>query len=196
MKTLRGMDRCDILFYAFTLAAISLLYFLIFDDMPIYGDAWGYGYNCAHWISDNGLPLVPSGTGRGETAGGHTAFYFWIWAVLMKVFGNTVKVAHLLPSLFAFFAVAGTYRLGRDLGGRVPGILSGIAILVSPLFLTQAFRPLPISAVMAASVWSLLYYHRKAVLPGNNSLDFRSDDEGTGFGNPCCIHCSGTLLFQ
>jgi hypothetical protein len=51
------------------------------------------------------------GTGRGETAGGHAAFYFWIWAVLMKVFGNTVKVAHILPSLSAFLAVAGTYRL-------------------------------------------------------------------------------------
>lgn len=161
LKTLYGMDRYNFLFYGLTLAAVSLLYLLIFDDMPVYGDAWGYGYNCARWFSDNGLPLVSSGTGRGETAGGHAAFYFWIWAVLMKVFGNTVKVAHILPSLSAFLAVAGTYRLGKDLGGRIAGILSGTAILLSPLFLAQAFRPLPVSAAMAASVWSLFYYRRK-----------------------------------
>lgn len=161
MKAFYRADKCDILFCGLMLITITMLYFLIFADMPIYGDAWGYGYNCARWVSDNGLPLISSGTGRGETAGGHVTFYFWMWAVLMKTIGNTVMVAHILPSIFAFFAVIGTYRLGRDLGGRMLGIMSGVAILVSPLFLAQAFRPLPISAAMAASVWSLLFYQRK-----------------------------------
>jgi len=139
---------------------VSLLYLLVFADMPIYGDAWGYGYNSSRWISENGMPLLPSGTGRGENAGGHAAFYFWMWAVLMRLMGDSVEVAHLLPALFAFMTVAGTYRLGRELSGRTLGVLAGTAVLISPIFLAQAFRPLPISAAMAASVWSLLMYRR------------------------------------
>ena len=154
-------DRTDILFYGLALLTVSLLYLFFFSDLPIYGDAWGYGYNCANWIADNGLPLIPSGTGRGETAGGHVAFYFWMWAAAMRVFGNTVKIAHLLPAVFSFLAVAGTYRLGRELAGKAMGIACGIALLVSPIFLSQAFRPLPIAAVMAASVWSLFFYKRE-----------------------------------
>ncbi|MCK5115116.1 MAG: glycosyltransferase family 39 protein [Candidatus Aegiribacteria sp.] len=154
-------DRTDILFYGLILLTISLLYLFFFSDLPIYGDAWGYGYNCANWIADNGLQLIPSGTGRGETAGGHVAFYFWMWAAAMRVFGNTVKTAHLLPAVFSFLAIAGTYRLGRELAGRAMGVVCGIALLVSPLFLSQAFRPLPIAAVMAASVWSLFFYKRE-----------------------------------
>lgn len=160
MKT----DRTDILFYGLTLLTVSLLYLLLYSDLPIYGDAWGYGYSCANWIADNGLQLIPSGTGRGETAGGHVAFYFWMWAAAMRVFGHTVKIAHLLPAVFSFLAIAGTYRLGRELAGRAMGIACGIALLVSPLFLSQAFRPLPIAAVMAASVWSLFFYRRRKYL--------------------------------
>ena len=157
-------DRSDLLFYGLTLLAVSLLYLFFYSDLPIYGDAWGYGYHCADWIANNGLQLIPSGAGRGETAGGHAAFYFWLWAAFMRVFGNTARVAHLLPSLFSFLAIAGTYRLGRELAGKAMGITCGIALLVSPLFLAQAFRPLPIAAAMAASVWSLFFYRHEKYL--------------------------------
>lgn len=163
-RTLAGEGWRDLLFYGFTLAAVGLLYLLVFADVPIYGDAWGYGYNCARWISDNGMQLLPSGTGRGETAGGHAAFYFWMWGGLMHLLGDSVAVAHLLPAFFVFLTIAGTYRLGRELSGRTLGVLAGIALLVSPIFIAQAFRPLPIAAAMAASVWSLLAYRRKRYL--------------------------------
>ena len=106
---------------------VSLLYLFFFFGLPIYGDACGCGYNYANWIVDNGFPLIPSGIGRGETAGGHTAFYFWMWAVAMRFFGNTVETAHLLPALFSMFAIAGTYKLGRELVGKAMGIAGGIS---------------------------------------------------------------------
>lgn len=159
-STIPAEGRRDLLFYGLALAAVCLLYLLVFSDMPIYGDAWGYGYNSSRWISENGMPLLPSGTGRGENAGGHAAFFFWMWAGLMRLLGDSVQVAHLLPALFAFLTVAGTYRLGRELSGRTLGVFAGAAVLVSPIFLAQAFRPLPISAAMAATVWSLLMYRR------------------------------------
>ncbi|MCD6588388.1 MAG: glycosyltransferase family 39 protein [Candidatus Fermentibacteraceae bacterium] len=148
------------LFPVLTLVAVSILYLFVYSSVPVYGDAWGYGYKCASWLSHNGLPLIPSGTGRGETAGGHAAFYFWLWALFMKVFGSSIFTAHLLPAVFTYFAVTGTYSLGRDLGGKLTGTLSGAALLASPLFLAQAFRPLPIAAVMAMSVWGLFFYNR------------------------------------
>lgn len=157
MKT----DKNDILFYSFALLSVFFLYFFFYSDLPIYGDAWGYGYACSSWIADNSLQLIPSGTGRGETAGGHVTFYFWMWAAVIKFLGNSVKIAHLLPAIFSFLTIAGTYRLARELGGRAMGIACGIALLVSPLFLSQAFRALPIAAVMAPSVWSLFFYVRK-----------------------------------
>ena len=153
--------REDLVFYCLAFAAVGLLYLLVFADVPIYGDAWGYGYNCSRWISENGMPLLPSGAGRGESAGGHAAFYFWMWGGLMRLLGDTVAVAHLLPAIFAFLTVAGSYRLGRELSGRTLGVFAGATVLASPLFLAQAFRALPISAAMAATVWSLLLYRQK-----------------------------------
>lgn len=155
-----GTNWFNLLFYLTALFTVSLLYVLFYADVPIYGDAWGYGYNCANWIANNGLPLIPSGTGRGETAGGHTAFYFWMWAVLIRVFGNSVKVAHLLPAVFSYLAIAGTYRLGREISGKALAVTSSIALLASPLFLAQSFRALPIAAAMAAAVWSIFFYSK------------------------------------
>ncbi|HOP27486.1 MAG TPA: hypothetical protein PLM22_09860 [Candidatus Sabulitectum sp.] len=154
------------------LASVAVLYLLVYSDMPIYGDAWGYGYNCARWISDNGLPLVPSGTGRGETAMGHGAFYFWMWAVTMKVFGNTVSIAHLLPAVFTFITLAGMGKLADDLGGRELSVLSTIALLASPLFLAQTFRPLPIAAGMAGSVWGLYFFRGGRYLQASAAMVF------------------------
>ncbi|MCD4708532.1 MAG: glycosyltransferase family 39 protein [Candidatus Sabulitectum sp.] len=157
-------DRTDLLFYGLVLLVVSLMYLLFYAEIPIYGDAWGYGYSSANWIAENGLPFVPTGTGKGNTACGHFTVYFWLWAVLMRVAGDSVRVAHLLPAVFSFLAVAGTYRLSRDIGGKTMGVFAGIALLVSPLFLAQAFRPLPIAAVMAASIWSLFFYRREKYL--------------------------------
>ncbi len=162
----------DRIFILAVMAAVALLYLLVFADMPLYGDAWGYGYNCAAWLSENGLPLVPSGTDRGETAGGHAAFYFWLWAVMMKIMGDSTATAHLLPAVFTFLAVIGTWKLGKDLGGRLLGILSGTALLVSPLTMAQAFRSLPIAAVMAASAWALHFYAVKKYGPASAAMIF------------------------
>jgi len=160
------------LFPVLALIAVSALYLFVYSGIPVYGDAWGYGYKCASWLSNNGLPLIPSGTGRGETAGGHAAFYFWLWAVFMKVFGSSTFTAHLLPAIFTYLAVTGTYRLGKDIGGTLTGTLSGVALLASPLFLAQAFRPLPIAAVMAMSVWGLFFYNRNQYIRASAMMIF------------------------
>jgi len=145
-------------------AAYGLLLYALLSSLPLFGDAVGYAYRTADWIARSGMSLVPSGTGRGAQAMGHPAAYFWIWALLMRVFGDTVRVAHLLPALFAALAVFSTWLLASRMAGRAAGAWAALSLGVSPLFLAQAMQPLqdvPFAAFAALSMWS---FHRRRPL--------------------------------
>lgn len=136
--------------------------YLLSLSVPVFGDAYAYGYRSARWMSENGLAFVPQGTERGAQAMGHPSLFFWLWAVLMFVFGDTMAVTRLLPALGTLMALTGTYLLARDLArSRWAGFLSAAALLVSPLFITQSFRPMPDSAMVACVAWSLYFYRSK-----------------------------------
>lgn len=138
--------------------SLSLLWF---GSVPLFGDEIGYGYSTASWIARNSLALVPAGTGRGEMGMGHPALLPWLWALLMRVFGDSLATARILPTVTAGFGLLGTWRLGRALSGsdRV-GIMAALGLLASPLFLAQAFRALPDTAHMAAAAWAMASYIR------------------------------------
>jgi len=120
---------------------------------------------------------IPHGEDRGEQAMGHPALFFWLWALLMNLFGDTAAVTRILPALATFLALAGTYRLGKQLSGTIVGVLSALTLLASPLFITQAFRPLPDSALVAAVAWSLYFYAR-------------------GRFKPAAICCAAAIVFR
>jgi len=148
-------------FLASCIVAVLIMY-IISLNIPIFGDAYMYGYRSASWMSNNGLPFVPQGMEKGTQAMGHPSLFFWVWAVLMSLLGDTLAVARLLPAVGTLLALLGTYLLGRDLAGsKWAGFLSAAALLVSPLFLTQAMRPIPDSAMVACVAWSLYYYRSK-----------------------------------
>ncbi|MCK7508400.1 MAG: aspartate carbamoyltransferase regulatory subunit [Desulfobacterales bacterium] len=138
--------------------SLSLIWF---GSVPLFGDEIGYGYSSAGWIARNSLALVPAGTGRGEMGMGHPALFLWLWALLMRVFGDTLATARILPTIAAGFGLLGTWRLGRELSGseRV-GIMAAFGLLASPLFLAQAFRALPDTAHMAAAAWAGRFLHK------------------------------------
>ncbi len=159
------LDRRDLLFALASLAVVVALFLAWFGSMPVYGDGLGYGYASARWMENNGLTPFPAGEERGERAMGHPALFFWLWAVLMRVLGNTVTTAHLLPALSVWLALLGTWRLGRRLGGPALGMASAAALMASPLFLAQGFRVLPLSAAAAASVWSIHVRLQGRLLP-------------------------------
>lgn len=152
-------------FLAVSVAVVLVLYLLSLN-LPVFGDAYAYGYRSARWMSENGLAFVPQGTERGAQAMGHPSFFFWLWAVFMSVFGDTMAVTRLLPALGTLMALTGTYLLARDLArSRWAGFLSAAALLVSPLFITQSFRPIPDSAMVACMAWSLYFYRSKRFTP-------------------------------
>lgn len=138
--------------------ALSLLWF---GSVPLFGDEIGYGYSATSWIARNSLSLVPAGPGRGEMAMGHPAMFFWLWALLTRVFGDTLATARILPTISAGFGLLGTYRLGKELSGSDrAGIMAALGLVASPLFLAQAFRALPDTAHMAAAAWAFVFYIR------------------------------------
>jgi len=151
-------------FVTAALVLVAVLY--IFSlSVPLFGDSLGYGYSTTRWIRANGFNPFAAGTGRGEQAMGHPTLFFWMWALLSGVLGETLWVARLLPAAATFLSIWGMYRLGRLLSGEMVGWLSALALLVSPLFVTQAMRPMPESAVVAAVVWSLYFYAGKRYIP-------------------------------
>lgn len=138
--------------------ALAILWY---GPAPLYGDEIGYGYSAASWIERNSLALVPSGEGRGEQAMGHPALFFWLWAALMKVFGDTTATARILPTLSVGFALVGMWRMGTELSrARGVGLMAVLGLLASPLFLSQAFRAMPESAHLACVAWSFFFFIR------------------------------------
>lgn len=151
-------NRTEGLFLVLAVLVVLAIY-LISLNVPVYGDAYAYGYRSARWMSDNGLAFVPQGAERGEQAMGHPTAFFWLWAILMTLLGDSIAVTRLLPAIATLFAITGTYMLGRDLGrSRWAGLLAAGALLVSPLFITQSMRPFPDSAMVACVAWSLYFY--------------------------------------
>ncbi len=133
-------------------------------SVPLYGDTLGYGVRTLNWMRDNGYQPVPAGEGRGEQAMGHPALFFWVWALLTAVAGNSLWVARILPAVSTFFCLWGMYRLGRRLSCETAGWLSALALAATPIFYMQMLRPMPESAVAAAVVWSTLHYVKKNYL--------------------------------
>lgn len=154
---LRRPDRLVLL----GILAVTAAVYLLLWDIPLYGDAWGYGYRSAEWMAENGLQPIPAGAERGEQAMGHPPLFFWVWAVLIAVLGGGLRVAHLLPAAATFFALWGTYRLTLTLARcRATAVLAAAGLLATPIFLANSVNPLPDVAVGAASVWTLLFYAR------------------------------------
>ena len=143
------------LFFAI-LAVLALFLFSL--SVPLFGDTLGYGYKTTNWIRNNGLTPFASGEGKGEQAMGHPTLFFWLWALLSFLLGETMVAARIIPCAATFMALWGMYRLGSTIVSHTAGWLASLALLASPVFLIQSMRPMPESAVVAAVVWSLYFY--------------------------------------
>lgn len=144
-------------FLLFASAAVLILYAFSLS-VPLFGDTLGYGYKTTQWIRGNGFTPFVSGQGRGEQAMGHPSFFFWIWALLSAVLGETMATAKLIPAMATFMSLWGMYRVGKRLVSHSAGWLAAAALLLSPLFLIQCMRPMPESAVVASVLWALYFY--------------------------------------
>jgi len=150
---------------AWVAAILSLAYgafiYAKWSNLPLWSDAIGYSYRTASWIAQNGMSPLLTGEGRGSQGMGHPAAYMWLWALLMRVAGDTAAVAHLMPAAFSALAVFSAFLLGRSLGGRTVGAWTAITLALSPLFLSQAAQPLMDVPFAAFAALSLERYARR-----------------------------------
>ena len=151
-------------FVAIGLVMVAVLYVLSLS-IPLFGDSLGYGYSTTDWIRSNGYTPLAAGSEKGEQAMGHPTLFFWLWALLSGLLGESLWVARLLPAAATFLSIWGMYKLGKLLSCEMAGWLSAFALFLSPLFITQAMRPMPESAVVAAVIWSLYHYTKKNYIP-------------------------------
>ena len=137
-----------------------------FWQAPLMGDDGAYAYRTANWISGNGLPPFAAGTERGEQAMGHPVLFFWLWAVFIKLFGNSLITAKILPTIATALALSGTWKLATSFSrDRLVGVMATLGLLATPVFVTQMFRPLPDMAFTAAVAWSLYQCSRNRFIP-------------------------------
>jgi hypothetical protein len=146
---------------------VSIVLGLIwFWQVPLMGDDGAYAYRTANWISENGLPPFAAGTERGEQGMGHPVLFFWLWAGFIKLFGNSLITAKILPTIATALALSGTWKLAASFSrDRLAGVMAVLALLATPVFVAQMFRPLPDMAFTAAVAWSLYHYSRSRFIP-------------------------------
>ncbi len=147
-------------FITTALVLVGALYILSLS-VPLFGDSLGYGFSTTDWIRNNGFTPFASGSEKGQQAMGHPTLFFWLWALLSGMLGDSLWVARILPAFATFFSIWGMYKLGKLLSCELAGWLSALALFASPLFIVQAMRPMPESAVVAAVIWSLFFYAKK-----------------------------------
>jgi len=93
-------------FLAFASLAVILL-FVFFLSVPLFGDTLGYGYSTVRWMRDNGYTPFAAGDGKGEQAMGHPTLFFWLWALISALLGETLATARLMPAVATFLSLWG-----------------------------------------------------------------------------------------
>lgn len=98
-------------------------------------------------------------------------FFNWVVATLSLPQGRVTELTARLPSaLMGLVGVLATYWLGKGLYGRPAGLLSGIILATSPIYIHQA-RWVQVDMVMAAFVTltlATLYYGYTSPEKGSN----------------------------
>src|SRR5688572_17300900 len=115
-----------ILVFLCSVAAIGFLVYLnqsaLYYDEAIYGQVAKETAQGNHWITLhwNGQPWFHK-----------PPLYFWITAILFKIFGTSEFVARSLSAVAGVGCVALSYLIARHLYGRTSAILSVLILITS-----------------------------------------------------------------
>ena len=131
------------------LAALAVLVKVPTIGTPAFWDetAW---LGQAGWLASNGLTgampgLRPDGQFFGHPPGLHLAV-----AVLFRVFGQSIEVAHVLIALLGAVGVCATYALVRTRHDAKTALLAALLLLLSPTWFSNAgmfLGDLPVAAL-------------------------------------------------
>lgn len=130
---------------------LSLPYF--WDE----GDVYAPG---ARWLADHDLDPTP-GHFPDDWSRGHPPLFYLVAALAFRLFGPGPTVGHALIVPFTALALACTYVLGAERGGRWVGLAAAVLLGTSPLFLSMGAFLLPEMPLTALSVLALVLASRE-----------------------------------
>jgi 4-amino-4-deoxy-L-arabinose transferase-like glycosyltransferase len=129
---------------------LSLPYF--WDEADVYAPG-------ARWLADHDLDPTP-GHFPDDWSRGHPPLLYFVTALLFRLLGPGPAVGHALIVPFTALAIAATYVLGAERGGRVVGAAAALLLATSPLFLSMGAFLLPEMPLTALTVLALVLASR------------------------------------
>jgi 4-amino-4-deoxy-L-arabinose transferase-like glycosyltransferase len=130
---------------------LALVLWWPFRDLPYDWDpAFFIVDNARDWRATHFWPLVPP---RGDYA--HPPLFVAMLASAWAIFGESRVVSHALEIPFFFGAVAGTYVLGRRVGGRLLGVAAALLFASTPVVVeeyAQVYVDLPLASLCACGL--------------------------------------------
>ncbi len=136
-------------------AALVFLSKLPVLDVPFYWDEMAW-VGQARWLAQGPLFRAIPGLRGAAAFFGHPPGLHLTLAVLVKLFGFSIALPHLLAIGFAFIGTLFTYLLGRSLYGERAGLLAAVCLFFSPIYFAQAgmfLGDLPVAALGVACVY-------------------------------------------
>ena len=127
--------------------------------LPYWCDSLGYVTDGAREILNAGMsPLI-----YWDWDPGHPPLYYWLTAVIWKLFAGDaprqIFVGHLLSFGFAALGLWATYRVGRRLRGPLAGLIAAGLLFVSAAYFSQSgqmLMELPITALSTVALLCVL----------------------------------------
>jgi hypothetical protein len=126
--------------------------------LPFFWDeAWVY-MPAIRTMAEQGLSIMP-GSIDAELYTGHPLLFYFLAATWIKVFGNSLWVAHSFPLLISIGLLLSVYYVGYKWTKSVfAGTVSAFLVLVQPIFLTQSTFLLIECWLGLLFVWSFYFY--------------------------------------
>jgi hypothetical protein len=129
---------------------LSLPYF--WDEADVYAPG-------ARWLADHDLDPTP-GHFPDVWSRGHPPLLYLIAAMVFRALGPGPAIGHAVIVPFTALALASTYVLGAERGGRAVGIGAAVMLATSPLFLSIGAFLLPEMPLCALTTLALVMLSR------------------------------------
>lgn len=129
---------------------LSLPYF--WDEADVYAPG-------ARWLALHDMNPTP-GHFPDDWSRGHPPLLYVVASFAFRMFGSGPAVGHALIVPFTALALAATYLLGKDRGGRMVGVSAAAMLATSPLFMSMGAFLLPEMPLTALTVLALLFASR------------------------------------
>lgn len=134
-----------------------LVFFFIVKNDPFFGDAISTVSRAAVTMYEEDLRTawyLP------QHDPGHPTLFPYTLAVLWKVFGKTLWIAHLLTCFISFFVLLLVYRITVFFAGKDAGWISLLLMACSALFISQSamvLTHLPLTLFFLLCIYALLH---------------------------------------